>query len=79
MAIPNHFFEIFKKGSTTYFYSSLLFPKDVREDIFILYAFVRTTDNFVDTVPQQKKEFKKFVKEYQTSLVKRESTNLIKD
>ena len=37
---------IFKKGSKTYFNSSLFFPRDVREDVFKLYSFVRTADDF---------------------------------
>lgn len=45
--------EIFKKGSTTYYWSSKFFPKKVREDIFKLYSFVRVMDNFVDEEPQQ--------------------------
>jgi len=49
--------EIFKKGSKTYFYSSIFFPKKIRERVFILYAFVRTADNYVDSVPQDKNGF----------------------
>ena len=49
--------KIFKEGSTTYFYSSLFFPKDVREDVFRLYAFVRTADDFVDKKPPEKENF----------------------
>lgn len=52
--------KIFKKGSVTYYYSSLYFPKHIREDVFTLYAYVRTADNFVDTIPQKKKDFYKF-------------------
>lgn len=53
-------FNIFRRGSRTYFYSSLLLPGDIRDDVFVLYSFVRTADDFVDSIPQQKKEFKKF-------------------
>lgn len=45
--------EIFKRGSTTYYFSSIFFPKKVRNDVFALYSFVRTADDFVDTVPAQ--------------------------
>ncbi len=55
---------IFKKGSKTYFYSSAFFPKKTRKDVTTLYAFVRTVDNLVDTIPQNKKEFFKFEKEF---------------
>lgn len=52
--------KIFKEGSTTYFYSSLFFPKNVREDVFRLYAFVRTADDFVDKKPPEKENFTTF-------------------
>lgn len=58
------FTNIFKSGSRTYFYSSFFFPKDVRDDVTILYAFVRTADDFVDAIPQQKKEFYAFAELY---------------
>ncbi len=52
--------DIFRKASKTYFYSSLFFPKKIRDDIFILYGFARTADNLVDSIPQQRKKFKSF-------------------
>ncbi|QKR00664.1 phytoene/squalene synthase family protein [Metallosphaera tengchongensis] len=48
---------IFRKGSTTYYNSTLLFPRAVREDVTRLYAFVRVFDDLVDSVPQRAKEF----------------------
>ncbi|MCC7574872.1 squalene/phytoene synthase family protein [Candidatus Woesearchaeota archaeon] len=51
---------IFKKGSTTYYTSSIFFPRSIRKDVFTLYAFVRTADDLVDSVPQKKKEFLDF-------------------
>jgi phytoene synthase len=57
-------FQIFKKGSKTYFYSSLFFPKKVRDDVFKLYAFVRVADNYVDQVPQDKEGFLAFKQTY---------------
>jgi len=53
-------YQIFRNGSRTYFHSSLFFPPEVRKDVFILYAFVRQADDFVDSIPQQKQEFKAF-------------------
>lgn len=50
--------DIFKKGSTTYYFSSKLFPKSIRQDVFKLYSFVRVADDYVDSIPQNKKEFK---------------------
>ncbi len=54
-------YRIFKKGSRTYFYNSLFFPKDVREDVFILYSFVRQADNLVDEVPQDPRKLAAFM------------------
>ncbi|OGC12236.1 phytoene synthase [candidate division WOR-1 bacterium RIFOXYA12_FULL_52_29] len=55
---------IFKKGSRTYFYSSLFFPREVKEDVFTLYAFVRRADDFVDAIPQDKSGFLIFRENY---------------
>jgi 15-cis-phytoene synthase len=56
--------ETFRKGSKTYFNSSLLFPKKMRDDVFRLYGFVRTADNFVDSIPQDRKGFHEFCRAY---------------
>ena len=48
---------IFKKGSITYYNSTLLFPREIRRDVTKLYAFVRVFDDLVDSVPQKVKEF----------------------
>ena len=61
-------YSIFKEGSKTYFYSSLFFPMDVRSDVFVLYAFVRKADNFVDNVPQLKNQFYDFWEKYEAAL-----------
>jgi len=37
-----------KKHSRTFYYSSLLFPKSVRDDVSLLYSFVRYVDDLVD-------------------------------
>lgn len=50
--------QIFKNGSTTYYFSSKFFPRNVRQDVFKLYSFVRVADDYVDSIPQNKKEFK---------------------
>jgi len=67
---------LFKSGSRTYFYSSLFFPKDVKEDIFILYGFVRKADNFVDSIPQQKNNFESFKKAYESALSGNKSNDI---
>jgi phytoene synthase len=52
----NIFAKITKEHSTTFYYSSLLFPKKIREDVFILYSFLRRFDDIVDEV-KDKEEF----------------------
>ena len=64
MAIPKEVYKTFKKGSKTYFFSSLFFPKAAKEDVFMLYSFVRVADSFVDEIPQQKKEFLEFKQKF---------------
>lgn len=49
--------QIFKKGSTTYYFSSKFFPKGVRDDVFRLYSFVRVADDYVDEIPKQPELF----------------------
>ena len=71
---------IFKKGSKTYYYSSIFFPKNVRDDVSKLYSFVRMADDYVDAIPQQKEEFFNFVSEYHKALDDgKESGNLVTD
>jgi phytoene synthase len=52
--------DIFQGGSKTYYNASRLFPKAVRRDVFILYAFVRVADNLVDDRPVYPEEFRAF-------------------
>ena len=56
--------EIFRKGSTTYYYSTKLFPAKIRKEVTQLYNFVRVADNYVDAVPQDTEGFMDFKKEY---------------
>lgn len=37
-----------KKYGTSYYLATLFFPREIKEAVFILYAFVRTPDEFVD-------------------------------
>ena len=55
---------IFKKGSKTYFTSSIFFPQKAKEAVFKLYAFVRVADDFVDNIPPQIDGFYSFVNKY---------------
>lgn len=69
--MQKHSDAIFKKGSQTYYNSSLFFPSHIRHDISILYAFVRVADDFVDTIPQNKEGFLAFKHDY----LAKQSTN----
>lgn len=55
--------DIFKKGSTTFFYSSIFFPKLVKDEVFTLYAYVRIVDDAVDQVIPDIKLFKSLKKQ----------------
>lgn len=57
-------YSIFKKGSKTYFYSTIFFPKSVRRDVFILYSFLRKADDYVDSIPQDDEGFYQFKERY---------------
>jgi 15-cis-phytoene synthase len=48
---------IFRRGSTTYYFSSVFFPKAIKQDVFKLYSFVRVADDYVDAIPSQDKKF----------------------
>ena len=61
-------YAIFRNGSRTYFHTSLFFPPDIRKDVFALYAFVRTADDLVDSIPQKKDEFYEFCDRWEKSL-----------
>ncbi|MFX0025582.1 MAG: phytoene/squalene synthase family protein [Candidatus Hermodarchaeota archaeon] len=71
--------EVFKKGSKTYFNSSIFFPKSSRRDVFILYGFVRVADNFVDTIPQKKEDFLNFCNLYRQALSGKKADDIIID
>lgn len=59
---------IFRRGSRTYFYSSLFFTAAQKRDVFALYAFVRTADDFVDRVPPDGAGFERFVAQYHAAM-----------
>lgn len=60
--------ETFRRGSKTYFNSTRFFPEPVRSDVFLLYGFVRTADNYVDAVPQDDLGFERMVRRYYEAL-----------
>ncbi|MCF7953543.1 MAG: phytoene/squalene synthase family protein [Spirochaetales bacterium] len=56
--------KIFQTGSKTYYNSTRFFPEEIRRDVYLLYAFVRVADNFVDEIPQNADGFYAFCREY---------------
>lgn len=70
---------VFKKGSKTYYNSSIFFPKKIRDDVSTLYGFVRVADDFVDSIPQQKNEFYEFKSQYEDALDGNPSNDVIID
>lgn len=62
--IDQTIYSIFKGGSKTYFYSTIFFPKRVKEDVFILYSFLRKADDYVDAIPQDTEGFYSFKERY---------------
>ncbi len=58
-------YSIYHKGSRTMFYSSLFFPKKIRNDVFVCYAFVRSADDLVDKLSQNKEGFYWFKYKYE--------------
>jgi phytoene synthase len=64
MRIDKTIYTIFKKGSKTYFYSTIFFPKTVKKDVFTLYSFLRKADDYVDSIPQDAENFYAFKDHY---------------
>lgn len=68
---------IFKKGSTTFFTSSLLFSKDILRDVADFYAFVRVVDDFVDSIPPNSQKYFSFKTDYEAAVRGAESENSV--
>lgn len=68
---------IFKNGSKTYFYSTMFFPREVKEDVFKLYAFVRTADDLVDSIPQRGRELEAMKARFHAALAGRETDDIV--
>lgn len=62
--INKQIYSLFQNGSRTYFYSSLFFPHKIKKEVFSLYGFVRKTDNFLDSIPQDITGFYEFKEKY---------------
>jgi len=56
----NIFAQTTRKASTTFYLASLLFPPDIRNDVFILYSFVRIADDFIDQDHSDMQSFLKY-------------------
>lgn len=69
--------QIFHDGSMTFYTASRFFPADIFNDVSTLYAFVRVADNFVDHIPQLKKEFNAFCYDYKQSIKTNSTKNTI--
>ncbi|MFN4212792.1 MAG: squalene/phytoene synthase family protein [Microgenomates group bacterium] len=72
----NIYQEITKKNTKTFYYSTLFFPKKIRDEIFILYSFVRIIDNFVDEKKPNKKNFYLYKKKLNQVLKKNEKSKI---
>lgn len=59
--------DIFKNGSTTYYWSSKFFPKNVRDDVFKLYSFVRVVDDYVDKPEPDIESFNYIIHRWKTA------------
>lgn len=68
MQSDNKLKKTFRKGSTTYYYSSLFFPKKTWQEVATLYSFVRQVDDLVDCIPADTLAFKKVVRETKLAL-----------
>lgn len=68
---------IFKEGSKTYYNSTIFFRREVKEDVFKLYAFVRVADDLVDSIPQRVEEFYRFKERFHTALEGGEVDDLV--
>lgn len=79
MKVDKTIFSLFKQGSRTYFYSSLFFPTSIRQNVFILYAFVRQADNYVDQIPQDSQGFYHFVNLFEKGWRGEKTQNIVVD
>ncbi len=62
---------IFRQGSRTYYNAARLLPRQVRKDVFTLYAFARVADNLVDEAPVDPEEFYAFRRRWREAMAGR--------
>lgn len=65
-----------KKHTKTFYYSTFFFPKKTRNEIFLLYSFVRIIDNFVDEKKPKVKKFYLYKKNLNALLTKNKKSNI---
>lgn len=70
---------IFKKGSNTYYYSTIFFPKEIKKDVFILYSFLRKADDYVDNIPQDVEGFYGFKERYKAAFEGEKTNDVVAD
>ncbi|MFN7160029.1 MAG: phytoene/squalene synthase family protein [Candidatus Gracilibacteria bacterium] len=69
---------IFKAHSKTYYYSTLLFPRQIRHNVYVLYAFVRLADEIVDNPSEDPRSaLKQFRSEFENCWSTGKSTNIV--
>jgi phytoene synthase len=56
---------IFKQSKSTYYWSSRFLPRAMRDDVFRLYSFVRLADDYTETEPAKKAEFRSLRRAWQ--------------
>ncbi len=68
-----------KKYSTSFYWSSQFFSKEIRKEIFNIYGFVRFADEIVDSFHDYDKKtlLDRFIQEFEYALVERISLNPI--
>lgn len=62
------FARITRNASKTFYIASLLYPKSIREDIHILYSFLRISDDMVDAPKVDVTRYEAFKRETQRAL-----------
>ncbi len=58
--------QLFEQGSRTYYNATRFFPRELRERVTLLYAFVRKADSLVDDIPQDRAGFEAFCKAFES-------------
>ncbi|MCX7956234.1 MAG: squalene/phytoene synthase family protein [Patescibacteria group bacterium] len=68
--------KITKKNTKTFYYSTVFFPKKIKEKVFLLYSFVRIIDDFVDKKNPDKKNFYLYKQELKNLIEKNKRSKI---